>query len=118
MTQAEFLQWGHEKLNKGDKPMITQFITKRVSQPLFIILIAVCCGAILAPVHAQKPEATKAKTQYQVSTLPDLGGTSNGGNSINDQTWVAGYARMLDRNRHAILWQNGLLSDLGTLGGP
>ena len=98
--------------------MTTQFITKRVSQPLFIILIAVCCGAILAPVHAQKPEATKAKTQYQVSTLPDLGGTSNGGNSINDQTWVAGYARMLDRNRHAILWQNGLLSDLGTLGGP
>src|ERR1051326_3966831 len=98
--------------------MTTQFITKRVSKTLFIILIAVCSGAMLAPVHAQKPQVTKAKTQYQVSTLPDLGGTSSGGNSINDQSWVAGYSRMLDRNRHAILWINSLLSYLGSIGGP
>jgi len=98
--------------------MTTQFTTKRGSQTLFIVLIAVCCGATLAPVHAQKPEAIKAKTQYQVSTLPGLGGTSNGGNSINDQTWVAGYARLPNRNRHAALWRSNLLTDLGTLGGP
>jgi probable HAF family extracellular repeat protein len=98
--------------------MTTQFKIKRASETLFIILIAVCSGAILAPVHAQKPEAVKARTQYQVSTLPSLGGTSNGGNSINDQTWVAGYARLLNRNRHAALWRNSLLTDLDTLGGP
>ena len=98
--------------------MTTQFKTKRASQTLFIVLIAVCCGAILAPAHAQKPEAMKAKTQYQVSDLPGLGGTSNGGNSINDQTWVAGYARLPNRNRHAALWRNSSLTDLGTLGGP
>ena len=51
--------------------MTTQFTIERASQTLFIILIAVCCGAILAPVHAQKPEAMKAKSQYQVSSLPD-----------------------------------------------
>src|SRR5437762_3825774 len=95
--------------------MTTQLTTKRASQILFIILTAVCCGATLS--LAQAPAKAKPKSQYQVSTLPDLGGTSSGGNSINDQSWVAGYSRMLDRNRHAILWRNSLLTDLGTLGG-
>src|SRR5438094_10131339 len=98
--------------------MTPQFTTKRVSQILFIGPITVCCAAILAPVQAQRPEATKARQQYQVSNLPSLGGTSSGGNSINDQSWVAGYSRRTDRNRHATLWRNSLLTDLDTLGGP
>jgi probable HAF family extracellular repeat protein len=98
--------------------MTKQLKTKRTNQILVTILVAVCCGATLAPVHAQKPEAIKARTQYQVSDLPGLGGTSNGGNSINDQTWVAGYARLPNRNRHAALWRNNALTDLFTLGGP
>src|SRR5437868_7267248 len=98
--------------------MITQFTTKSPSRILVTVLITVCCAATLAPVHAQRPEATKARLQYQVSTLPDFGGTSSGGNSINDQNWVAGYSRLPDRNRHATLWRNSSLTDLGTLGGP
>src|SRR5881397_1411260 len=98
--------------------MTTQFTTKRASQILFIGLVTVCCAAILTPVQAQRPEATKARQQYQVSNLPSLGGTSSGGNSINDQSWAAGYSRLPDRNRHATLWRSGLLSDLNTLGGP
>src|SRR5213082_915470 len=96
--------------------MTTQLTTKRASQILFIILIAVCCGATLA--LAQAPAKAKPKVQYNVSDLASLGGTSSGGNSINDQSWVAGYSRLPDRNRHAALWRNGSLTDLGTLGGP
>ncbi|HEX4708400.1 MAG TPA: hypothetical protein VH229_11805, partial [Candidatus Udaeobacter sp.] len=99
--------------------MTAQLTTKRADQTLFIILIAVCFGATLAPVHGQGPEATRGKSQYQVSTLPDFGGTSSGGNSINNRSWVAGYSRLTgDQSRHAALWrdrQQHALIDLGTL---
>ena len=99
--------------------MTTQLTIKRVSQTLLILLTAVCCGVTAASVLAQGPGQTKAKLQYQVSDLPGLGGTSSGGNSINNQTWVAGYSRLTgDQTRQAALWRSGLLSDLGTLGGP
>ncbi len=98
--------------------MRTQFTTKRVNQILFVILTVVVCGAALVQAQPPSQKATKARQQYQVSTLPDFGGTSSGGNSINDQSWVAGYSRLPNRNRHATLWRSGSLSDLGTLGGP
>jgi probable HAF family extracellular repeat protein len=114
---GQSLKCRHEKFNKGQN-MTTQFTIRRATRTLFIVLIAACCGATLAPALAQRPAQTKARTQYQVSTLPDFGGTSSGGNSINDQSWVAGYSRFPNRDRHATLWRNGSLTDLLTLGGP
>ena len=82
-----------------------RFMT-RSSYICLTILIVACCGAA----QAQAPAQAKPKAQYNVSTLASLGGTSSGGNSINDQSWVAGYSRLPDRNRHAALWRNGLLT--------
>src|SRR6266850_4867122 len=87
---------------------------------LLIILVALGGAALVFAQNAaaQTQAKAKPKTQYNVSTLASLGGTSSGGNSINDQSWAAGYSRLLDRNRHATLWRNGSLTDLHTLGGP
>jgi len=102
------------KTQQTRKNMTKQFTAK----VHFIVVAAVCCGALLAPALAQTAAPTKARTQYQVSDLPSFGGTSSGGNSINDQSWVSGYSRLPNRNRHGTLWRSGLLTDLGTLGGP
>src|SRR5215468_1306956 len=99
--------------------MRTQITSKRFSQILFICLIAVYCGSVPAPARGQEQIQPKQETRYQVSSLPTLGGTSSAGNSINDQSWVAGYSRLTgNQARHAALWRNGSLLDLLTLGGP
>jgi probable HAF family extracellular repeat protein len=95
--------------------MTTQFTTKKAGQILFITLMVAFYG--VAPGQTEVP--AKAKGQYQVSNLDALGGTNSRGNSINDETWVAGYSNLAgDQSRHATLWRNGSLLDLGTLGGP
>jgi probable HAF family extracellular repeat protein len=85
---------------------------------LLIILVALGGAALVFGQNTAAPTKTKPKPQYHVSILASLGGTSSGGNSINNRNWAAGYSRQSDRNRHGILWRNGALTDLGTLGGP
>lgn len=57
-------------------------------------------------------------TEYAVDNLDPLGGTSSVGFSVNNRGWVAGRSNLLgNQSRHATLWRNGKLTDLGTLGG-
>lgn len=56
---------------------------------------------------------------YTITNLPSLGGTNSRGNSINNRGWEAGYSNLSgNQARHAVLWRDGILTDLGTLGGP
>src|SRR5690349_20501593 len=86
------------------------------------ILIAAAYGCsnesqVTAP-H-QQSVVTSATAQYQVVKLPSIsGGTQARGMAINRQGWVAGWSNQADGSRRAVLWKNGVLTDLNTLGGP
>ena len=85
-----------------------QFGLVRVTCALSLFVMAVCCGLFAA-----------SQQHYTISDLPSLGGTNSRGNSINNRSWVAGYSNLAgNQSRHAALWRDGALTDLGTLGGP
>src|SRR5918993_5076767 len=61
---------------------------------------------------------TTTAQQYQLTFLDDLGGNSRG-KSINNEGWIAGFSLFEGvPKRHATLWRDGSILDLGTLGGP
>jgi probable HAF family extracellular repeat protein len=64
--------------------------------------------------------ANGSRIHYSVINLGTLGGSaSNGYGGPNDRGWVTGDANLQgDQNEHAFLWRNGVMTDLGTLGGP
>jgi probable HAF family extracellular repeat protein len=88
------------------------------------ITIAMVSIALLGSVAAGPGDASSAgqpggPPSYAVTELPSLGGASSAGFSINDRGWVAGRSNLAgNRLRHATLWRNGSLIDLGTLGDP
>jgi probable HAF family extracellular repeat protein len=57
---------------------------------------------------------------YAVINLGTLGGSnSNGYGSVTDRGWVSGDSSLSgDKTEHAFVWRDGVITDLGTLGGP
>ncbi len=56
---------------------------------------------------------------YTVIDLGTLGGTFSETGGISDSGWVQGDSSLPgDIYEHAYLWRNGVMTDLGTLGGP
>jgi probable HAF family extracellular repeat protein len=65
------------------------------------------------------PVRLAAQVRYTVQDLGTLGGTFSTAGSINNKGWVPGGATILgDTALHAFLWRKGVMTDLGTLGGP
>jgi len=97
---------------------VTTQQSSRSGLMLLAILIVACCGAALAQEPAT-PAQEPATQQYHVFNLSSLGGTVSRGYSVNNRGWVAGYSNLPGNpSRHATLWRDGLVVDLGTLGGP
>src|SRR4051794_18581747 len=91
----------------------------------FLLAIAAVAGCaadsqLAAPTHvslsASRAADAASTPRYTLAVLPSLGGTSRG-NGIDNDGAVAGYSNLPDASRHAAMWQNGTVSDLGTLGG-
>jgi len=87
-----------------------------------LITLSLLCLALLAGAaygDSRGSAQDSGPVRYTVMQLPSLGGASSAGFSINDRGWVAGRSNLPDnRTRHATLWRNGSLTDLGTLGSP
>ena len=73
--------------------------------------------SISLPLAAQ--ESGSIPNQYSVIDLGTLGGSaSNGFGGVNSRGWVTGDANLAgDQTEHAFLWRDGVMTDVGTLGG-
>jgi probable HAF family extracellular repeat protein len=66
------------------------------------------------------PAFAKTDPRYQVVTFSStLGGSTSIGNGINNRGWVSGFSNDAgNATRQAVVWRDGELHPLGTLGGP
>ncbi len=72
--------------------------------------------AVLAA-HAQSHQPPNP--HYSVQDLGTLGGSFAFAGGISNSGWVVGYSSLPgDNDTHSFLWRNGVMTDLGTLGGP
>lgn len=83
-----------------------------IGRPFLAVLL------IAGAVDAGDAQHGLAPVRYTLERLDSLGGTSSVGTSINDRGWVAGRSNLPSGVRHAALWRDGALTDLGVLGGP
>jgi probable HAF family extracellular repeat protein len=94
----------------------------------FILIPALAAAASLAAPALPAAAATHASTtpHYAVTILPTLGASFDVSNAagINDRGWIVGDANVPgsttigNATEHATLWRHGVITDLGTLGGP
>jgi len=83
---------------------------RRISIQLSILLA--CLVAAPLRLAAQQP-------QYTVVDLGTIGGTFSLAGGLSNSDWVEGFSTVTgDPGPHAVLWRDGTMTDLRTLGGP
>src|ERR1700741_875593 len=75
--------------------------------------------ALALPLQLAPQDKKDRQHHYQLTVLPTLGGTFGYAGGINNEGSVVGNSTPPgDAVVHAFLWKNGVMTDLGTLGGP
>ena len=83
------------------------------------VFAALVASFPLAAQDTKSKNNPQKHVRYTVKVLSTLGGSSGVGNSVNNTGWISGGANLTgDTTEHAALWRNGVITDLGTLGGP
>lgn len=98
---------------------------QRFVRRVLIVSLIVTAGCDTATDLTSPPSASRSALavrddsgSYTIRLLPTLGGAARG-TAINARDWVAGFSDLADgQTRHAALWRDGAVTDLGTLGGP
>jgi probable HAF family extracellular repeat protein len=92
--------------------------SRTLSGSMVVILCTVLAAAV--GLGAQDQQGSNGPASYRVINLGNpLGGSSSGGNALNNLGWSTGFANLPgDTTQHTELWLRGLHLDLGTLGGP
>ena len=89
-------------------------MNSKVIAALFLAVLA-----IPAAMDAQVPLRQPPKARFTVKDLGTLGGTSAEPGGISNTDWVEGWSLLPgDAISHVFLWHDGVMRDLGTLGGP
>jgi probable HAF family extracellular repeat protein len=86
-------------------------------------IVAMAIFAVLAAPIRTAAQDDEGHIRYQVTNLGALpGATTAYGATINNRGWVMGESGLVPGfwpvTTHATVWRNGVITDLGTLGGP
>src|SRR6266849_5364546 len=90
---------------------------------LLVVGASVLVASVVAAVPAAAPQeaspAGTVKARWVITDLGTLGRRyrDSGASAINERGQVVGASGTASGKQHAFLWQNGKMTDLGTLGG-
>src|SRR5690349_24510871 len=91
-------------------------ISTRIAAVTLLVVLAFPVGLAAQDNHDHKH---RKHVRYSLTVLPTLGGTFSHANGINNRGSVAGLSTLSgDTQADAFVRENGVMTDLGTLGGP
>jgi probable HAF family extracellular repeat protein len=113
--------WADER-KRGDTNMKSRFRMLLAAITFFaglaLLFAALALPLRLAAQDKQDPNRLRL-ARYAITDLGTLGGTFSQAGGLNSRGSVAGFSLSAgDQVLHAFLWQRGVFTDLGTLGGP